>query len=91
MKYGAGDELESTASNESSPLLNVLLGRPSRLIRRSKVTLVERPNLIRLERTHDSVQDAAVVEENEIVRAPIVQSTSDHPKTKKGKAYQSCG
>lgn len=96
MKYGAGDELESTASNESSPLLDVLLGRPSRLIRRGEVALVEGPNLIRLKRPHDGVQDAAVVEEHEVVRAPIIQRyhliiSECVPVRKRAETDQSCG
>ena len=53
--------------------LDVLRRRPNGLVRRSEVALVEHAQLIGRERADDRVQNATVVEENEIVLVPVVR------------------
>ena len=56
----------------SSPLRHILLRRPSRIIRRSQIALVERAYLVGRERPHDCMQHATVMEQHQVVLAPVV-------------------
>ena len=53
------------------PLLDVLQAWSSRVVRGSQVALVEGTDLILLECTDDSMENTAVVEENEILLFPV--------------------
>ena len=55
------------------PLLDVLQAWSSRVVRGSQVALVEGTNLILLECTDDSMENTAVMEENEILLFPVVR------------------
>ena len=59
---------------KSSRILPHVLGRRSdRIIRRSKIALMERAHLVRLERTNDGVQHATIVEQDEVLFLPVVR------------------
>jgi len=53
-------------------LPHVLRRRSDRIIRRSKIALMERAHLVRLKRTNDSVQHATIMEQDEILFLPVV-------------------
>ena len=55
------------------PLLDVRRAGADRVVRGSKVALVERAHLVGLERTNDRVQHAAVMEEHEVLLVPVVR------------------
>ena len=55
------------------PLLDVLRAWPSRVVRGSQVALVEGTDLILLECTDDSMENTAVVEDDEVLRLPVVR------------------
>ena len=52
---------------------HVLRRRSDRIIRRSKIALMERAHLVRLERTNDSVQHATFMEQDEVLFPPVVR------------------
>lgn len=56
----------------SSPLEDVILSRSCGNIGCSEVALVESPDLVRLEGTDDGVQEAPVMEQDEVVLLPVV-------------------
>ena len=53
------------------PLLDVLRGWSSRVVRGSQVALVEGTDLILLESADDGMENTTVVEENEILLFPV--------------------
>lgn len=55
------------------PLLHVLGTRTNRVVRGSEVALVERTDLVGFERSYDSVEHAAVVEQHQILLMPAKQ------------------
>ena len=57
-------------SGHLCPFLDILLRGTDRVVRGSKVALVESANLVLLECTYDGVQNTAVVEENHILLVP---------------------
>lgn len=54
-------------------LLDILRGRPDGLVGRSEVALVEHAQLVGRECADDGVQNAAVMEEHEVVLLPVVR------------------
>ena len=54
----------------SRPLLHVLCARADGVVRRGEVALVEGTNLVLRERADDGVQNAAIMEQNEVLLAP---------------------
>ena len=54
------------------PLCHVLSARAHGVVGRGEVALVEGADLVGSERADDGVQDAAVVEEDEVLLVPVV-------------------
>jgi hypothetical protein len=52
---------------------HVLRRRSDRIIRRSKIALMESAHLVRLKRTNDSVQHATIMEQDEVLFLPVVR------------------
>ena len=52
---------------------HVLRRGSDRIIRSSKIALVEHAHLVRLERTNDGVQHAAIMEQDEVFFLPVVR------------------
>ena len=65
--------LVQNKTTRSSPLLHIFSRGPRRIVRSSQVTLMESANLVRFERTNHAVQDATVVEEDEVLLLPVVR------------------
>ena len=59
-------------SLSSRILFHILRRRSHRIIRCSKVALMERAHLIWHERTNDSVQHATIMEQDEVLFLPVV-------------------
>jgi len=55
-----------------SVLLQVFLGRSDRVGGRGEIALVESTDLVRSEGANDGVEDTPVVEQNEVLLAPVV-------------------
>jgi hypothetical protein len=54
----------------SSPLLDVLIGRPNRIVRRREIALMKDSHLVLLERADDCVQHATVMEQDQVFLPP---------------------